>query len=341
MRFRVTKLFHRFKTYKFIDDRIVPKIGWTAGTLVVAFPVYQYLYDRRAFRTNIYISQILTRYLYAILRYSEARPSDHDFCGRTLLKLALLNGGIFIKVGQHLSAMSHVVPKDITNHLRILQTECSEQPIENIKLVLREDLEELFDHFTDFEEKPLGTASIAQVHKAKLDGKEVVLKVQHLDIVKNSAEDIQLLELWSARTSRWFRENFKFDWLVKEVKVLLADELDFYKEATNATEARNSHKHLPWLVIPRIYHEYTTNRILVMDYEPGFPIDDVEFYKKNNIDASRIVEKIGYLFNEMTFLTGFLHADPHAGNLKIRMSGPIGPVQIILQQVLFINYPTK
>lgn len=106
--------------------------------------------------------------------------------------------------------------------------------------------------------------------------------------------------------------------------------LNFVKEASNATEARHNHGHLPWLVIPRIYQEYTTPKILIMDFEEGEMIDNKDFYIKNNIDPHVVIERISYLFNEMIFIKGFLHSDPHAGNLRIRKNGPIGPVQIIL-----------
>jgi len=111
---------------------------------------------------------------------------------------------------------------------------------------------------------------------------------------------------------------------------LLVDELDFIKEASNATEAKYNHSHLPWLVIPRIYQEYTTKKVLVMDFEDGASIDDLDFYESQNVDPRVIIDRISYLFNEMIFLKGFLHSDPHAGNLRVRKCGPIGPVQIIL-----------
>ena len=259
--------------------------------------------------------------------------SNHDQCGRKMLELALKNGGVFVKVGQHLAAMSHVIPEDITKYLKCLQEECTPQSIENIKKVIENELTpNQLKNITDLCADPVGTASIAQVHKAKLNGRDVVIKVQHIDIAQNAEQDIHLLTkvVEKVKNSKTFGHKFNLSWMVKEIEMLLKDELDFTKEASNATEAKHNHGHLYWLVIPRVYHEYTTKRILIMDYEAGSQIDDPEFYTKNDVDPRVIINRISHLFNEMIFLKGFLHSDPHAGNLRIRKCGPIGPVQIIL-----------
>ena len=113
----------------------------------------------------------------------------------------------------------------------------------------------------EFNAIPEGTASIAQVHKAILDGEEVAIKIQHKDISANAAADIKLLTKLSDFSKWVFGKRFNFQWLVDEIKELLDTELDFRNEASNATEARQNHAHFPWLVIPKIHQEYTTKRI--------------------------------------------------------------------------------
>ena len=122
----------------------------------------------------------------------------------------------------------------------------------------------LFSHYsppTEFNAIPEGTASIAQVHKATLDGELVAIKIQHKDISSNAAADIKLLTKLSDVSKVIFGKRFNFQWLVDEVRELLDTELDFRNEASNATEARQNHAHFPWLVIPKIHQEYTTRRI--------------------------------------------------------------------------------
>lgn len=316
--------FNNFRNYKIT---IQTNILFTISLLAV-YGSYKWYKDSNSFFRNLrfyyYIGSILISYF--------INDSNHDFCGKTMLKLAYANGGVCVKIGQHLSAMSHVIPEDITKYLKQLQSECQKQPIDNIVTVLKNELGARYTHISDLVTEPVGTASIAQVHKAKLNGKDVVIKVQHLDIAENADQDIRLLRWFCSKikNSKQFGHKFNLNWLVEELAVLLQDELNFVKEASNATEARHNHGHLPWLVIPRIYQEYTTPKILIMDYEEGEMIDNKEFYIKNKIDPRKVIERISYLFNEMIFIKGFLHSDPHAGNLRIRKNGPIGPVQIIL-----------
>lgn len=306
----------------------------------VLFTSYWLYKDRRKAIFYCIVGSILISYCWD--------ENNHDFCGRQMLWLALKNGGVYVKVGQHLSAMAHVIPEDITKHLKCLQQKCTEQPIENIQLVLKSELDkEKYNDIIDLVEKPEGTASIAQVHRARLKVqsqthsgkaagedtfKEIVVKVQHLDIAQNADTDMKLLTYVcdKIKKNKMFGHKFNLHWLVKELNVLLQDELDFVKEASNATEARYNHRHLSWLVIPRVFQEYTTKRVLVMDYEAGASIDDTEFYKTESVDPSVVIDRISYLFNEMIFIKGFLHSDPHAGNLRVRKCGPIGPVQVIL-----------
>ena len=126
-----------------------------------------------------------------------------------------------------------------------------------------------FSHYsppTEFNAIPEGTASIAQVHKATLDGELVAIKIQHKDISSNAAADIKLLTKLSDVSKVIFGKRFNFQWLVDEVRELLDTELDFRNEASNATEARQNHAHFPWLVIPKIHQEYTTRRIQSVKY---------------------------------------------------------------------------
>jgi len=301
-------------------------------TFAIIYITYIAYLDFNSYKRNAvawwYVGKVLVRYK---LKGSKKSSKDHEYCGEQFLQLALANGGVYVKIGQHLSALSHVLPKEMCKKLEPLQTKCTQQSFESVQKMLRDELGlELVREITELRGEPEGTASIAQVHRAKIGGNDVAIKVQHAMIAKNAEEDMRTLATWASRARRHFGEKFNFMWLVNEIRDMLVDELDFRKEASNATEARQNHAHLPWLVIPKVYQEFTTERILVMNYELGHAIDDHSWYIKNQVDANQVVANISYLFNEMVFVTGFLHSDPHAGNLKIRKSGPIGPVQVIL-----------
>lgn len=329
------------KTYRMIRetkrDRWFKILGKTVTVCGITFVVYEggrYMSDptaRRNTYTGYYLSLVIARYVWDNIWRHEFTSKTHQYCGDVFLELCLHQAGVYVKIGQHLSALGHILPSEITSQLKVLQTECTEKSFDDVTTVLREDLgDDLLQDFSDFKKEPEGTASIAQVHRAKLSGRDVAIKVQHLDIAENAEADIKMLTYVVNASTWWFGEKWNFQWLVDEINDLLKVELDFRNEASNATEARLNHGHFPWLVIPKVYQEYTTKRVLVMDYEAGHAIDDKDWYEENNVNASKVVSKISYLFNEMIFVKGFLHSDPHAGNLKIRKVGPIGPVQIIL-----------
>jgi len=313
-------------------DRVLKTTGKFAiwgGVGITTAQTFRYLTDDTVRRNTVagcYILPVILRYILS----GTSNEKSHDYCGKKFLDLAMTQGGVYVKIGQHLSALGHIMPKEITARLKVLQTECTERELSEVMAVLKADLGEDFEEFTEFKAQPEGTASIAQVHRAKLGDKDVAIKIQHRDIAENADADIRMLT-HMVNVGCWaFGEKWNFQWLVDEIRDLLKVELDFRNEASNATEARLNHGHFPWLVIPKVYQEYTSKRVLVMDYEAGHAIDDKAWYEENNVDPAKVVSKISYLFNEMTFVTGFLHSDPHAGNLKIRKVGPIGPIQIIL-----------
>jgi len=316
-------------------DQLAKGVGYTTLTLSTGYLTYRGWTDSHALRRDIFayyiVGKVITNYMIAYKLQKEASSKHHEYCGIQFHKLAMTNGGVFVKIGQHLAAMAHVIPDEIVSRLKPLQADCTQRSVEEVLQVMREELgAERVSRFTEFNAIPEGTASIAQVHKATLDGELVAIKIQHRDISSNAAADIKLLTKLSDVSKVIFGKQFNFQWLVDEVRELLDTELDFRNEASNATEARQNHAHFPWLVIPKIHQEYTTRRILVLNYESGHPIDDPDWYKENDIDAVKVLNKLSYLFSEMTFVTGFLHSDPHPGNLKIRKMGPIGPWQIVL-----------
>lgn len=138
--------------------------------------------------------------------------------------------------------------------------------------------------FEEFEPEPLGTASLAQVHKAKLkDGTEVAVKVQHYFVRDNVKIDLKWMEFIINTMSKIF-PDFEMQWLIDETKRNIAKELDFIQEGRNAERVSSLFSNYKWLKVPKIFWEYSTERVLVMEYVNGGQVNDVKY-----IDVSKLV----------------------------------------------------
>jgi aarF domain-containing kinase len=127
-----------------------------------------------------------------------------------------------------------------------------------------------------------------------------------------------------------FFPDFKLLWLMDETKKNLPMELDFLHEAHNADMLRNLMTHCKWLKIPKVYWNYSTERVLVMEYMDGGQINDLGYLQKEKISPREVTQKVGTLYSEMIFSHGFVHCDPHPGNLLVNKNKVNGETQIVL-----------
>lgn len=274
--------------------------------------------------------------------YKAEKSRVHKIAAEKLLELICINKGVYIKVGQHIGALEYLLPKEFVNTMKVLHSDAPQNPIEDLYKVIRQDLkrnpEDLFD---SFEREPLGTASLAQVHKARLKTGEIVaVKVQHPYVKGNSKVDMTTMEMAVRILARIF-PDFKIQWLVEESKKNLPIELDFLNEGKNAEKVASQFKKYSWLRVPKIYWEYSSSRVLVMEYLEGGHVTDLDYIKRNKIDAFAVANKIGKLYSEMIFSTGFVHSDPHPGNILVRQT-PKNELEIVLlDHGLYANLTDK
>ncbi|CAI0649870.1 unnamed protein product [Colletotrichum noveboracense] len=245
----------------------------------------------------------------------------HQRCADRTLKVLEKNGGIFIKLGQHLSAMNYLLPPEWTNTFIPLQDKCPVSSFESIEEMFRKDTgKELWDYFSEFSNEPIGAASLAQVHTAtvKEDGVQVAVKVQHPGVGQWAPLDLALTRFTFSTLKRFFPE-YDLEWLSSEMDVSLPKELDFREEEHNANRTRDHFAKLPEhpLVIPEVL--WSKERILVMQRVSGHRLDDLEYLDANGIDRDEVSACLARIFNEMIFgHNAPLHCDPHGGNLAIR-----------------------
>ncbi|KAM6973774.1 aarF domain-containing protein kinase 1 isoform 1-T2 [Aplochiton taeniatus] len=263
--------------------------------------------------------------------YWAVKSQVHQRSAERLRDLCCANRGTFIKVGQHLGALDYLLPEEYTSTLKVLHSRAPQSTMEEIQLVIREDLgKELSDLFLSFEENPQGAASLAQVHKAVLhDGKTVAVKVQHPKVQTQSSKDIMVIEVL-LKMVHWLFPDFAFMWLVEEAKKNMPLELDFLNEGRNAERVAAMLAHFPFLKVPRIHWEMSTKRVLVMDFAEGGQVNDREYMSRHGINVNKISEDLGKIYSEMIFVQGFVHCDPHPGNVLVRKCPQSDKAEIVL-----------
>lgn len=270
--------------------------------------------------------------------YRTAKSQTHLRAAQKLLDLCCVNGGAFVKVGQHLGSLEYLLPQEYVNTMKVLHSKAPESPLEDIKQVLEEELKcKPEDLFVEFEPKPLGAASLAQVHRARLkDGREVAVKVQHPLVKAHSKVDMKGMELLVQAVTMVFPE-FDFTWLVEEMKKNLPAELNFSTEANNAERVAAQFSHLPWLKIPKVEWPLTTERVLTMEFCEGGQVNDRSYMLTHGINTHDVSEKIGHLYSEMIFVNGYVHCDPHPGNVLVQAGNGKGAQIVLLDHGLYTN----
>lgn len=262
--------------------------------------------------------------------YEKAKCECHLRSAQELLKLCCANGGVFIKVGQHIGALDYLLPEEYVNTMKVLHSRAPEMPLEDIYSVLNQELgQDPTELFASFDPVPLGTASLAQVHKAVLHSGEVVaVKVQHKYVKKHSFVDIWTCDLLVRMVKVAFPQ-FSFMWLADEMRTNLPLELAFTQEAKNSEKVARIFKDYTWLKVPKISWRLTTDRVLVMEYCSGAHINDVDILKSEGIDVFEVSRKIGQMYSKMIFDDGYVHCDPHPGNVLVQKN-EAGVTQVVL-----------
>ncbi|HRW19337.1 MAG TPA: AarF/ABC1/UbiB kinase family protein [Dermatophilaceae bacterium] len=230
-------------------------------------------------------------------------------------------GPTYVKLGQLLSTRYDLLPPVYTTALQRLQDSVEEFPFEQVKEIVESEIGAQLRHlFTSFDEEPIGSASIGQVHRAVTrSGREVVVKVQRPGIRETVRDDMEALtrltELADKHTD--LGRRYGFGRLLAHFRRSLAGELDYRREAANLVrfgELAAAYEHL---VVPQPLPDYCTSRVLTMDYVPGKKVTDVTKLGLTSIDARPLVEELFRFYLHTILVEGVLHADPHPGNILL------------------------
>jgi predicted unusual protein kinase regulating ubiquinone biosynthesis (AarF/ABC1/UbiB family) len=238
--------------------------------------------------------------------------------------------GLFIKVGQLISIMTNFLPEEFRHELEGLQDAVPPRPYKDIEERVVEELGKSPDElFVAFERRPIASASIGQVHLARLpDGSKVAVKVQYPDIEEVVRRDLNTLRR-IFRIVEWFIPYQGLDELYREIRAIVMEELDYRAEANNANRIAANFTGRTDVAFPRVVSELSTSRVLVTHFETGVKITDHAATKKAGLDRGQLARQVVEIYCQQIFTDGVYHADPHPGNLLVRPSLDGGPPTIV------------
>jgi len=246
------------------------------------------------------------------------------------IRLALEDlGPIFVKFGQMLSTRRDLMPDDIALELAKLQDRVPPFPGEQARTIVEKAYGQPLEAvFAEFGAQPLASASIAQVHAARLlNGREVVVKVLRPAIEKVIRRDVELLYIVASLAQRYWKEGRRLRPLevVGEYEKTIFDELDLVREAANASQLRHNFQDSPILYVPEVFWSETRRNVLVMERIYGIPVGDITELRRRGVNMQKLSERGVVVFFTQVFRDSFFHADMHPGNIFVNAENPEDP----------------
>ena len=231
-------------------------------------------------------------------------------------------GPSFVKIGQTLSTRSEILPKAFCDELEKLQTACEPLPFDEMLAALDAQFGSLREQiFVTIDPTPLGSASLAQVHRAVLESGEIVaVKIQRPGVKETMALDIDIMRMLARQAARFMKDEQMLDLrdVVEELWATFLEETDFRREAENLAEFARLNEDVAFIDCPKVHPELCSEYVLVMEYIDGIPIYDTEGLMEKGYHLEEIGSKMLDNYATQILDYGFFHADPHPGNVLIR-----------------------
>ena len=241
-------------------------------------------------------------------------------------------GPIYVKLGQILSTRRDLLPEDIANEFAKLQDNVAPFSGQVARQIIEEAYQQkLEDVFLEFDEKPLASASIAQVHRAALkDGREFIVKVIRPDIERLIKRDLALLYLMAEKGEKYYRKGraLRFTGVVDEFEKTLLNELDLQREAANASQLRRNFREQEQYYVPEVNMKLTKRDVMVMELVKGISVRDIDALKAAGVDLKWLAEFGVEVFFTQVFRDNFFHADMHPGNIFVTPAEDGNPAMV-------------
>ena len=236
-------------------------------------------------------------------------------------------GPTFIKLAQILSNRPDISPEGLVKEFEKLQDRVPPFEFAKAKIIIEQEIgKKLEEVFEEFNEVPLASASIGQVYKAKmLTGEEVVVKVQRPNVAEMIEQDLSIIMEAVRRMDRYMKKQgvLNGEEVVRVFERAITKELDYQNEARNIDRFRTTYRHRTDFYVPKAYREFSTRKVLIMEFAKGCKITDIEQLKAWNLSPARIVEKGMDIYLSQIFEFGYFHGDPHPGNILVNEEGTI------------------
>lgn len=230
-------------------------------------------------------------------------------------------GPTYVKLGQLLSTRPDLLPENYLQALANLQDDVETVPYEEIQKIFEEEIGvKINKAFELFDPKPLASASIGQVHLALLpSGRKVVVKIQRPGVRKNFIEELETLKNMAdlAVTHSKVAKKYALDDVIEELRFILLNELDYNKEAQNLVILKENLKEFKNLIVPSPVAEYSSSKVLTMDFIDGKKITSLGNLKKIETDFTSVIDDLVEAYMKQIIVDGFVHADPHPGNIHV------------------------
>lgn len=252
-------------------------------------------------------------------RKEEELDLDDTFEMRIRLSFEEL-GATFIKLGQLLSTRPDLVGQELAYELTKLQDDAPPIPFETVKEIIESELDDDMENlFAEFEEKPIGSASIGQVHKAKFhNGTEVAVKVQKPGVEELIDTDLDIMHFFAGRVNQFVRRSrvYNFPAIISEFERSIKMEINYKYESSNISHLKNDFKNDRTVYVPEVYNRYTTSKVLTMEYIRGKKVSEI-MENPEGYDPKLIAKRGLDSYIKQILFNGFFHADPHQGNIMI------------------------
>ena len=241
-----------------------------------------------------------------------------------ILELCNANGGIYVKAGQHI-CVQPVSPQPFQDVLRSLMDQAAPRPFDEDRITFEEDVGvKIEEAFASVDPVPVASASLAQVYKARThDGRDVAVKIQQRPVARFLWVDLATMEAYYWMLSALI-PGLRFAWLAKETRRHMGEELDFREEARNADRCRamlakdytEREVH-----VPRTFPALSGSRVLTQEWCEGVRVDDKEGLKALGVNVRALAARVQRMFGKMIFVDGYVHCDPHPGNMLVGADG--------------------
>ncbi len=234
-------------------------------------------------------------------------------------------GPVYIKLGQWLSSRADILPQPYMEELAKLQDDVPAAPFEQVRSIIEGDLGPINQAFTSIDTNPISGASLGQVYLAKIQDKQVVVKVKRPQIEQTVDQDIKVLKKVLPIAMRFVDPNLRLSvrFMLAQFIETIHEELDYTSESANLKKIRSNLERYDNVIIPQVYDDHTSKNVLTMEYIPGIKITNIEDLDKKGLDRQKIVIDVHKVFFTMLLRDSIFHADPHPGNISIADDGSL------------------